>query len=179
MQRGRSAATIRGVKRRDGEVVLELRDLIRLNRLVRGGIDLDGYVAWFDELALDEQRALVAALVEFALQAGARADTLGEVDRLVTDGAWIDDARAVAARRVGDLRDVVAHAEPVQLAEHLRWAVYLFGAAEGRVFAGETAASCNHWWHRDLTDPRVVADLLSHPRPWSTSMRDDARIKGR
>jgi hypothetical protein len=55
--------------------------------------------------------------------------------------------------------------------------VLLFGIAEGRVFRAETKATCNHWWHRDLTDERVVQDILNNPKFYTTSMKDDDRIK--
>jgi len=55
--------------------------------------------------------------------------------------------------------------------------VCLFGYAEGRVFANETEESCNHWWHRDLLDERVVRALLSDPEFWRTALRDDHAIK--
>jgi hypothetical protein len=57
------------------------------------------------------------------------------------------------------------------------FAVYLFGLAEGRVFAREAKESCNHWWHRDLLDPRVVAAILNDPHYYRTSLKDDEPIK--
>ena len=48
-------------------------------------------------------------------------------------------------------------------------AVFMFGLAEGRVFAAEMKASCNHWWHRDLLNPAVVQSLLNNPNPSGTS----------
>jgi hypothetical protein len=41
--------------------------------------------------------------------------------------------------------------------------VFLFGVAEGRVYQRETPEHCNHWWHRDLLDDRVVRDLVTNP----------------
>jgi hypothetical protein len=55
--------------------------------------------------------------------------------------------------------------------------VYLFGTAEGRVYQGATREGCNHWWHRDLLDERVVQALLNDPQYWRTSMKDDDQIK--
>jgi hypothetical protein len=47
-----------------------------------------------------------------------------------------------------------------------------------RVYRGESKECCNHWWHRDLLDERVVRDLLSDPHFYLTAMKDDDRIKG-
>jgi len=59
----------------------------------------------------------------------------------------------------------------------LRLLVYLFGYAEERIYSRETEEWCNHWWHRDLLDERVVNDLLADPEYYRTSMKDDQRIK--
>ena len=67
-------------------------------------------------------------------------------------------------------------AEPAQF-NVFRFCVFLFGVAEGRVFSRETREHCNHWWHRDLLDERVVESLLADPTYFRTAMRDDERIK--
>lgn len=46
------------------------------------------------------------------------------------------------------------------------------------MYRGESPEYCNHWWHRDLLDERVVQDLLNDPRYYVTAMKDDARIQG-
>ena len=47
---------------------------------------------------------------------------------------------------------------------------------EARAFAAETEGSCNHWWHRNLADPAVEADILQDPEFYKTSMRTDRRM---
>ncbi len=58
-------------------------------------------------------------------------------------------------------------------------AVYLFGKAEGRVYRQEEKQWCNHWWHRDLLDERVVNAILNDPMFYTTAMKDDDGIKSR
>jgi hypothetical protein len=36
-------------------------------------------------------------------------------------------------------------------------------ASRQEVFHNETVASGNHWWHRDLLDPRVVDNIITDP----------------
>ena len=48
------------MKRLGGYVRLELPDLIRMNRLVRGAIDYPGFMDGFEALDDDERRALKA-----------------------------------------------------------------------------------------------------------------------
>jgi hypothetical protein len=161
----------------------ELTDLIRVNQLIRGRIDFDGFWAWYGSLELARRRALAYLLCEFAYQAG------------VTDAIW-DDALAASGLPASDpvVQQVLAtsrgelplfrlyeflEAVPEKdLPAAFRLFVYLFGTAEGRVYRGESKEHCNHWWHRDLLDERVVRDLLSNPRFYMTARKDDARIKG-
>lgn len=48
----------------------ELADLIRVNQLVRGRIDFEGFRTWYTALPPDQRRGLTYLLCEFAHQAG-------------------------------------------------------------------------------------------------------------
>ena len=172
--------------KRHGEFVrLELPDLIRMNRLVRGRIDIEGFVAWHRDLDDGEGLQLIDSLVAYAGEAGFDADTYAEA----MGAAGLDATTALAQEvasfwqpgwtrpdRIG-LRKWLGGLDDDSREWMLRWAVFLFGTAEGRVYRNEHPASCNHWWHRDLTDERVVEALLNDPRYASTSMKDDAKFK--
>jgi hypothetical protein len=162
----------------------ELADLIRVNQLVRHGIDFEGFRSWFACLPLEQRRALTYLLCEFAHQAGVRSATWDET--LTASGLTASDPvvqRMLAAGRgehpVFRLYDLVFAVPEEELPTVFRLSVCLFGTAEGAVYRGESPEHCNHWWHRDLLDERVVRDLLSNPRWYSTARKDDARIKSR
>jgi hypothetical protein len=167
-------------------VRLELADLIRMNRLVRGGVDEAGFALWADELELDEQRSLVRTLFAYAGEAGFDLALMVEAMRAArvdpsgfTSGS---SSTSMAFDKVTWLHGVetwIASTPANELPTALILAAHVFGLAEGRVFRAETVESCNHWWHRDLTDDRVVRALLDDPRYMHTSMKDDARVKGR
>lgn len=160
----------------------ELADLIRLNQLVRGWIDIAGFHSWYASLPFERQRALTYQLCEFAYQAGVD-DALWD-EALAASGLSASDPvvrRALAAGRgqhpVFRLHDFVVALPAEDLATAFRLFVYLFGTAEGRVYRRESKEHCNHWWHRDLLDERVVRDLLHDPRYYATARKDDARVK--
>lgn len=162
----------------------ELADLIRVNQLVRGRIDIEGFRAWYAALTPDKQRALTYLLCEFAHQAGAKAITWDEAvaaSGLPASDPVVQWVLAVGreAHPVFRLYELVVAMSEMELPTAFRLFVYLFGTAEGSVYRGESREWCNHWWHRDLLDERVVRDLLSDPRFYSTAMRDDDRVKGR
>jgi hypothetical protein len=76
----------------------------------------------------------------------------------------------------GGLAKWLESAEPEVREMAFRWFVYLFGVAERRFRQTERPESCNHWWHRDLDDPRVVESILKDPEYYRTSPRDDEKL---
>jgi len=162
----------------------DLADLIRVNQLVRGRIDFDGFQAWYAALPPEQRRALTYLLCEFAHQAGVDDATWDEA--LAASGLSASDPlvqRVLSARQaeypVFPLYQFVVAVPEDDLPNVFRLFVYLFGTAEGEVYRSESMEHCNHWWHRDLLDERVVRDLLSNPRYYMTARKNDARIKGR
>jgi hypothetical protein len=170
---------------RGGGGLVELPDLIRANQLVRGRIDLDGFGRWYDALLPDQRVTLGDTVLGLARQAG------------VLDADY-DEALAVAgvpadhpvARRVSEARQerhfpfmsaarLLPTLDDGDMRVAFRLFAALFGIAEGRVYRRETPGCCNHWWHRDLLDDRVVQDLLADPNYSRTAMRDDDRLKPR
>ena len=161
----------------------ELADLIRINQLVRGRIDYDGFRTWYDTLPADQRRSLTHLLCEFANQAGVWDFTWDEAlaaSRLPASDPVVQRLRSArrAASAVFPLYQVAAEVPEEDLPTAFQLMVYLFGTAEGYRYRGESKECCNHWWHRDLLDERVVRDLLADPRFGRTAMKDDDRVKG-
>jgi len=167
---------------------MTLADVIRVNQLVRSRIDYDGFRSWYDALPPDAQCELANTVLLFALEAGlnrARFEEAVGLAGLPGDHLLVGQVRTLCAprwERDGDstynLCRWVEGLPDADRAVVFRLFVFLFGVAEGRVYQCETPEHCNHWWHRDLLDERVVRDLLSDPHWYDTAMKDDARIKG-
>ena len=156
-----------------------------MNQLVRTHIDFDGFVAWYNALSLTEQIALMRELNENAGQAcfpqAPPYEEAGAVAQLQADEPLIILAKSFASGLSLPLRMTVdtwlfTLSEEDRLTV-FRFFVYLFGTAERKVRCD--SSSCNHWWHRDLLDARVVEDLLNDPQYYKTSIKDDARVKGK
>ncbi len=162
---------------------LTLPELIRMNQLVRGGVDFAGFQAWYDSISADDQATLILHLNEFAFQASCDTELIGkaltaaqlsEEDTLIRKAGLF---RAGFSREYGHLHIWLFGLQAEERATVFRMYVFMFGFAEERVYRQETEESCNHWWHRDLLDERVVESLLHDSRFWATSMRDDSRVK--
>lgn len=163
---------------------MDLADLISLNRLVRGTINFSGFDQWFEGLSNEKRRILVHTLSGFAHEAGVddavfhsavTAAALSESDATVIHIRSLRRDDGLTELRIDKWIESVSDEELPQLA---RFLFALFGTAEGRVFSAESKDWCNHWWHRDILDDRVVQDILNDPKFYMTSMKDDARIKG-
>jgi hypothetical protein len=162
---------------------LDLPDLIRMNQLVRRRVDFEGFDAWYAALPPAQRLSLTDCLCEFAYQAGVNNAVFDEslaTAHLPANHPVV--ARLLESRRDGfphqfGMHEVLSVLGEADLAVAFRLFVSLFGIAEGRVYRGEKKDWCNHWWHRDLLDERVVRDLLSDPEFYRTAMSDDDRVK--
>lgn len=160
----------------------ELADLIRVNQLVRGRIDFEEFHFWYASLPPEQRRALTNLLCEFAYQAGvdhAIWDQALTVSGQSADDPVVQQVFAICKIQHPEYRlyELVMTVPENELPTVFRLFVYLYGTAEGKVFRSEPKESCNHWWHRDLLDERVVRDLLENPKFYMTSRKDDDRIK--
>ena len=163
---------------------MSLHEIIKINQLVRGRIDIDGFKEWYRQLSTHEQLDLINYLHEFAYQAGANDHTWADVLSLAELGRDVVIAQNIKSFHVAELGLHLTgdfHSWLENLSEDDRYTtfvilVYLFGLAEGSVFRNETINSCNHWWHRNLLDSRVVEAILGDPEYYRTSMKDDAVI---
>ena len=163
---------------------MSLHDIIKINQLVRGRIDIDGFEEWYRQLSTHQQLALINCLYMFAYQAGADEHTWAEALSLAEPGSDLVIAQNIKSFHVAELGLHLSgdfDSWLKNLSEDYRYTtfvilVYLFGVAEGSVFRNETINSCNHWWHRNLLDSRVVEAILGDPEYYRTSIKDDAVI---
>jgi hypothetical protein len=167
------------MKYQNNEVVLEKADLIRLNRLVRSRTDYGGFRDWYGSLNADEQATLTSQLCHFAYQAG--------VDDAVFEKAAHDaglsgergflalakKVRGPSGLNLGGFTRWLRSAAVAERERAFRFFVYLFGEAERGVIQKEDRRTCNHWWHRNLDDPRVVQNILDDPEYYKSSPRND------
>lgn len=171
----------------DSSVDPELIDLIRVNQLIRNGIDFDGFKQWHDALTVPEQCTLISLLIEFAYQgwwdehtypeviSEARVDRNHPVVRAAASAETLVNYTLEEGYRRG--QDWLMHLSAAERFMAFSLFVYLFGKAEGKRYEDEPVDRCNHWWHRDLLDDRVVQALLNDPDYSKTSRRDDLPLK--
>ncbi len=167
------------MKREANRVQIDKADVIRMNQLVRRRVNYEGFWAWYQELATDEQAALITALCHYAYQAGVNESIH---DRACHAGGFAHDDEFVLMMKkiqdrgglnIGGLTEWLGSVEADTRVRALKFFVYLFGEAEQQAMAKEDRQHCNHWWHRNLEDERVVQNILNDPEYYKTSPRDD------
>ena len=169
------------MKREGTNVWLERADLIRLNQLVRKQIDFEGFMRWYSSLEPNEQAALIGELCHCAYQAGVdesvyeEASRVSGFDRNDPDILVLKRVKTHGGLNVGGLVEWLDSSAPEVRIKAFQWFVFLFGVAERRLIASEDPKFCNHWWHRNLDDSRVVESLLMDPDFHRTSPRDDPK----
>jgi len=126
-----------------------LPDLIRVNQLIRGRIDFEGFQTWYVALAPDRRRALAYLLCEFAHQAGVDHTVWNEA--LATSGLLADDPVVQQVLLAGRGRYLMLRlyhfmvaVSEADLPTIFKLFVYLFGEAEGGVYRAESMVYCNH-----------------------------------
>jgi hypothetical protein len=165
--------------------IMSLEETIKINQLIRARIDIEGFNTWYRDISPKKQDSLITTLFHFAYQAGVHDDTW---EQAAIIGGFADHAALVENVKSFHLPEIGLH----DWSGFNSWlsslsaqdknttfliAAFLFGVAEGNAFRNETVASCNHWWHRDLLDARVVDAILNDPEYHRTSIKHDASIK--
>ena len=121
---------------------MSVKDLIRINQLIREQIDLDAFETWYADLSSGDQQSLIKTLFLLAYQAG------------VTDATWeqasslggfagrvylVDKIKSFHLIEIG-LHDWIGFDSWLRgLSSHDKYttflvSVYLFGVAEGSCF---------------------------------------------
>jgi hypothetical protein len=160
-------------------VFLDKGDLIRMNQLVRRQTDYGRFWDWYQALIMDEQAALIGELCHFAYQAGVddtvfqiaaeQAGLTEEQDFL----AVMKKVRGSSGLNIGGFVQWLQSASESDRVRAFKFFVHLFGEAERKALRQEDSKDCNHWWHRNLDDPRVVESILNDREYFKTSPRDD------
>jgi hypothetical protein len=170
------------MKRQGDRIFFEKADVIRMNLLVRRGTDFEAFSKWYASIDSDEQIELASRLCEYAYQAGVD-DTINRKAAvnagLADDTNFLDLLKKVkgpSSLNIGGLAKWLRSVNAENRLRAFKYFAYLFGEAERHVFENEDRQSCNHWWHRNLENPRVVESILKDDQYYRTSPRDDETL---
>lgn len=142
--------------------VLTIQELLLLNQYVQGVISREDISKWFLSLDEEDKQATVKNVWVLALQAQIREND-------------IEDATAAAGLKPTHVPVVMISKKNTAFRNNgytlstLKGAVLCqafwlvlecFALAERRRKESEGLLECNHWWHQDLSDKRIVQKIL-------------------
>lgn len=139
--------------------MLKIDEAILLNQLAQGIIgDSDGD-AWFKAQNTIDQRRLLAGLNVLVLQASPRQE---DAAIAISEARLAPSLTPCVLITKPNLRSQLAKLvqlpEP-ELPRAFRLLIKLLAVADGRRRREKPLDLVNHWWHRDLRDPKVVEDI--------------------
>ena len=147
---------------------LELSDVIRINQLVRGATDTERLGQWYGSLTRPEQTTLTVTLMDFAHQARPQEQEWHqaiEAAGLATNPKLVERLKAYVvdqylSEEPGFHFNWLHTASEPDRATAFWFAAHLFGFAARRQLDSCQCGGSYHWWHQDLTDERVVQEIL-------------------
>jgi Family of unknown function (DUF5958) len=138
---------------------MKIDEQILLNQLAQGLIDLSEGERWFRTLGEGEKRAVLQDLNFMIANSSPHAEDVAEAIR----GSGLKPTYTPCVLlKTGDLRlqlAKLANLPENELAKAFRLLLTLFGVSDGRRRREKPIDTENHWWHRDLNDPMVIAKI--------------------
>jgi len=143
-----------------------IHDLIWLNQVAQGIESLEAGVEWFGDLEAGRQREVMQRLAEAVNQALPLAHELPDAAR--TAGIEPTHTPYVMLSR-GPIRLQLTRMADLPLIDRMRafrLLVALLGISDARRRSTRCPDGCTHWWHRDLSDEAILAEIRSDPSVW-------------
>jgi hypothetical protein len=139
--------------------MLKLDDAILLNQLAQGIVSYSDGDAWFQARNVGDQRRLLLGLNVLILQASPRREdaalaiSAAQLPQTLTPCVLLTkpDLRIQLAK--------LAQLPEPELPRAFRLLIELLAVADNRRRREKPLDLVNHWWHRDLSDPKVVEDI--------------------
>lgn len=137
-----------------------LKAEILINQAAQGMRPMDDLARWFASHTATAQQDLLQHVGYLALQAGARpTDAAVAAEK----AGVVVGAPCCVLMAIGPPKSQLAKVLALPPAEHARsflFLVALLSTADERRRSTRCRDRCDHWWHRDLSDEAVVAEIL-------------------
>ncbi|MDD4402598.1 MAG: DUF5958 family protein [Desulfitobacteriaceae bacterium] len=142
--------------------ILTIEELILINQYAQGVVSRDKIKDWYLALQEIEKQSVVKSIWVLATQAQVKEDDIP----VAAEAAGLKQTHTpVVMISKGDMslnnRGYKLSALSGTVLNQAFWFVLeCFALAERRRREKEGPDECNHWWHKDLSDDRVVKEIL-------------------
>jgi hypothetical protein len=143
---------------------MNIDDDILINQIAQGIVKIEEGERWFLSLDLESKRTLLYRINAMILQAHPiPEDAISSVE---ASGLKKTMTPCVLLLRPGinDQLAKLANLPETELLSVFKLSVRLLGIADKRRRETKPVDTVNHWWHRDLKDPKVVAEIREYYR---------------
>ena len=142
--------------------LLNIYNLIFLNKYAQHVVDKSEILNWFESLDMTERSLAVKEVWILATQAHISEDDIDAIAEKAglksthTPVVMLKKATLPLKQRGFEL----ANLKGTLLKQAFCLVVEWFAFAEERRKDNEIEETCNHWWHRDLSDARIVDEII-------------------
>ncbi len=134
-------------------------DEITLNQIRQNLLNKEDAKNWFFNLSIEHQKAILQRLSYLVLQAGTRD---GDVNIAIKKSNLRPTYTPCILLSQGRIKEQIAKVLKLPNSEFLKafiLLITLFEIADTRRYNNSCQDGCTHWWHRDLSDRRVLAEI--------------------
>ncbi len=143
---------------------LEIEDLILINQYVQNIITKDNINSWFLSFDESDKQIIVRTIWQLAVQSRVNdndvliATNAARLKSTHTPVVMLHSSKFTLWQRGGDLAKLRG--------QLLNQAFYLvlecLATADRRRREEENKTECTHWWHRDLTDKKIIDEIIKN-----------------
>lgn len=142
--------------------ILTIQELLLLNQYVQGVVSKSEVTKWFLALKETEKQSVVKNIWALAIQAQVIEsdiqDAIGAAGLKPTQTPVVMISKGNISLhnrgyKLSMLKDTVLNQAFFLILE-------CFAIAERRRKEKEDPLNCNHWWHKDLSDERIIKEIL-------------------
>ena len=137
---------------------------IFINQLAQGIVEVGDGETWFSAFDLESKRGMLREINAMILQAHPRP---GDTTSTIAASGLKDTLTPCVLLSKPDIKvqlAKLANLPEAELANVFKLLVRLLGIADKRRRETKPVDTVNHWWHRDLGNPQVVAEIRERYR---------------
>lgn len=138
---------------------MNLTDEITINQIQQALISQENAKNWFLSFSIEGLQEILQRLSYMTIQAGAREE---DVSLAITKSKLRATYTPCVLLRRGRLKEQMAKLLKLPSSESIKsffLLISLLAIADARRYDKYCQDGCSHWWHRDLSDRKVVGEI--------------------
>ena len=138
---------------------MNIDEKILVNQIAQDVVDIEQGERWFASLGESERRDVLRELNFMIVNAGPRNE---DIANAIARSGLTETFTPCVLLKTGEVRTQLARIANLpqnELLKAFRLLITLLSVTDGRRWRETPVDTENHWWHRDLRDPEVIARI--------------------